>query len=258
MIANRTEYRVFRLCAMAWLLGWLVKIWYFFPYLRYHIFMFPVTAKQFPEFFLNNNVALIAYHLPIVCLFFLFIEKRVVLLFIASIMLACTTVLGLHIDTYNDMTFISSFWVALWLLWFAYNINDRAHIVRHAPYLAQCIIGLLFLGGTVGKLTPEYWSGEAFYNLVVRETPGPFGLYLLEHYSVETQKVIMAYVSKAIIVSEALLAIAPVYPYRLFCGFGIFTVAMLVVFRNVQILSVLACLAGMALACLLLIPARER
>ena len=256
MTEHRKEYVVFRLCVMAWLFGWYYKYWFFYGYFGHETFDFPVITPQFPQFFLHNGVALVVYYLPVFCLPALFIERRAISLSIAATLLVCATILGLHIDTYNDMTFISSFWIALWLLWFAYHIDDRAHIARHAPFLAKCIIGLLFLGGTVGKLTPQYWSGEAFYNLVVRETPGYVGTFLLTHFSVEEQKMIIGYLSKGIIIFEGLLALSPLYPYRIFCAFGIFSIAMLVLFRGLQILSVLSCLAGMTLACLLIMRGR--
>ena len=242
---------------MAWLFGWYIKLWFFYDYLRFEIFEFPVRSEQFPDFFLSNEISLAAYYLPALTLFPLFIEKRRVCIAISCVLLACATILGLHVNTYNDMTFVSSFWIAAWLLWFACSLNAHDHLARHAPMLAKCIIALLFLGGTVGKVTPEYWSGEAFYNLVVRETPAYFGNFLTAHFSADEQLAILAVVSKIIVLSEAALVLSPVYPYPLFCALSILTIVMLVLFRGFQILSVLSCLAGVSLACLLIPPRRS-
>lgn len=250
------EYLVFRICVAAWLFGWFFKYHYHFaPHLLQRIIAFPIVTEQFPSFFMNPYVAIIAYHLPLLCVFGFFIKRhiRTVYISIGLLLLLCTTILGLHIDTYNDMTFISSFWVAIWLAWYAYYIDDKEHIARHAPFLVKCIIALLFLGGTVGKLTPEYWSGEVFYNTVIHQTPGFFGEFISSAYSIEQQKVIIGFLSKVIIIAEGLLVLSPLFPYRFFAAFAALTIVMLVVFRSFQILSVLSCLAGITLTCLLLL-----
>lgn len=260
MIKTKTnrEYLVFRLAVIAWLIGWFFKYAFFAPHLLFQIHEYPVIIQQFPAFFQNKYVAGYAYFLPLLAIIGIFFQRRRVYLTIGLVLLSCATLLGLHIDTYNDMTFISSFWVAIWLVWYAYYIDDTDHIKQQAPMLAKCIIGLLFLGGTIGKLTPEYWSGEVFYNTVIRQTPGFFGSLVVQYCSVEQQKFIMSLVSKIIIIAEGLLVLSPVYPYRLFATFSALTILMLVFFRHWQILSVLSCLGGMVLACLLLIHQRQK
>ena len=253
MEQRNQQYLVFQLSVAAWLFGWFLKYKFFGAYLSNDIFAYPVLAKQFPRFFQNPSVAFTAYHMPILCPLGLLTQKRLVYIFISLLMLACTTILGLHSDTYNDMTFVSSFWVALWLVWYAFHIEDPQHIQTHAPFLTKCIIALLFLGGAVGKLTPEYWNGRAFYNLVVHQTPGYVGAYLINTFSIEHQKLIVGVLSKIIIITEGLLVLSPFYPYRFFCLFGVCVIIMLVLFRSWQIFSVLSCLAGIILACLLLL-----
>lgn len=255
--ANR-EYLVFRLSALAWLTGWFFKYGYFYPYLLHTTQVYPVTAAQFPAFFENPGVAAVVYHLPLLAAAGLFFQRRAVFIATGCLFLLCAGILGLHIDTYNDMTFVSSFWVAVWLIWYAVHIDKPDHIAEHAPFLAKCIVGLLFLGGTVGKLTPEYWSGEVFYNTVVRQTPGFFGMFVAKTFSVDQQRLIMSIISKGIIIVEALLVLSPLYPYRFYAAFASFSIVMLVVFRHWQILSVLSCLAGITLACLLLLRDRPR
>lgn len=253
MEQKNREYLVFQISVAAWLFGWFVKYKFFGPYLSSDIFAYPVFAEQFPRFFQNPSVAFTAYHMPVLCLLGLLTQRRLVYIVMSLLMLVCTTLLGLHISTYNDMTFISSFWAALWLVWYTFHMDDKQHIRVHAPFLVKCIIALLFLGGTAGKLTPEYWSGEAFYNLIVRQTPGYIGVYLINTFSVENQRLILGIVSKIIIVTEGLLVLSPLYPYRLFCLLGGSVIVMIVLFRSWQILSVLSCLAGIILSCLLLL-----
>lgn len=258
MSVDARLFRIFRLVVLAWLLGWFFKFTFFSTYFRHIIHAFPVTHEQFPSFFTNNVVSMLFYFLPVVVLPALFIPRRIIAMLTAGILLLASIVSGLHINTYNDMTFVSSFWVALWLLWLSIHIHNPQQAVVHGPRLIKCLIGMIFLGGTVGKLTDEYWNGEVFYNTVVKQTPGFFGLYLRENFPLDQQHAIVALISKLIIIVEAALVFSPLYPYRFFTIFGVFSVCMLVVFRSWQILSVLSCLTGMILGGLLLVNyARE-
>src|SRR3989338_2707867 len=101
MIERGKESLVFRLCVIAWLFGWFFKYTFFGEYFTHHIFDFPVTAEQFPRFFLSNQIAFTAYHLPALCILGLFVRKRSVYIVMSSLLLLCTTILGVHINTYN-------------------------------------------------------------------------------------------------------------------------------------------------------------
>ncbi len=245
-------FRIFRLVTLAWLIGWYFKFSFFATYFRHIIHAFPVSHELFPAMFTNNMISAWFYFLPVAVLPLLFVPRRAAALITSSVLLVCAVVTGLHINTYNDMTFVSSFWVALWLMWLSIHMNDLKHVQAHGPMLIKCLIGMIFLGGTVGKLTDEYWNGEVFYNTVVKQTPGFFGLFLREHFAIGQQQTIVAFISKLIIGVEALLVLSPLYPYRFFAVFGIFSVSMLVIFRSWQILSVLSCLTGMIIGGLML------
>ncbi len=246
-------FLVFRLTILTWLFGWFFKFKFLSRHYGFYTFVYPFFHEQFPAFFLDPAVSYIAFYLPLVAILVFLTNSRVIARGVSLVMLICAGILGLHINSYSDMTYISSFWVAMWLLWYAFHLDDPDHLRQHAPRLAQCVIGLLFLGGTVGKLTPEYWGGEAFHQLVVLDTPGFVGQLLTAFCPLQQQQFIMSILSKLIIVCEALLVLSPFYHYRFFAVFGVLTIVMLVLFRSWQILSVLSCLGGMVLACLLMV-----
>lgn len=250
---NKKIMAVFQWTVLAWLAGWYIKGKFFHPYLLFHIYAYPMTHAQFPPFFQNPAVAIAAYYLPILCFAGILLKRQAVYKLISLILFSCTVILGLHMDTYNDMTFISSFWVALWLVWYAFHLHDHDHIRRHAPLLVKCMVAMIFLGGTVGKLTPEYWSGEAFYNLIIHFQPQYVGRLIHDHFSIDHQKLFASVFAKLVILMEGLLIFSPFFHYYLFCALSVVTVITIVLFRSWTILSVLLCLSGMILSCLILL-----
>lgn len=246
-------FSVFQITTLAWLTGWFIKIKFFHSYLSYIIYAYPVMNNQFPPFFQNPALASSAFYLPVICFAGVLFRRRSVYQLISLLLLLCAVILGLHTDTYNDMTFISSFWVALWLVWYAFHLHDPDHIRQHAPFLAKCIIAVIFLGGTVGKLTHEYWSGEAFYNLLIHVQPQYLGRLIHDNLPLDQQKIFSGIFSKIVIFVEGSLIFSPIMPYYMFSILSVVAVITIVLFRSWTILSVLLCLAGMVLSCLILI-----
>ena len=140
----------------------------------------------------------------------------------------------LHLGSYNDATFTTSFWVALWMSWYAFRRprtdGDWALV---PPFVARCVISLVFLGGLVGKLTPEYWSGEAFLDIYDR----PYGVFGLAR----------AYVTPA-----ALPALAQVYSIGAIAMEGTAAASFLMPSRWAGLVTIAVMLSIVALSNLLL------
>lgn len=238
---------------MFWLAGWYLKAGFYFPYLVQTTKHYPVAHPFFPEFFLSPYVATVFYFLPLLVVPMLSFCGRGFVWVAAVLMALSAAVLNLHINTCNDATFVTSFWVALWLCWFTSQAGRATpHVRRHARFLAQCLIGVIFLGGTVGKLTPEYWDGEVMGRIFIVQTDqSPVGK-ILRHLSPELQKTAATWISRAVIGVEALLALSPFFPYRFVAVLGSAVFVVISIFSTWRIFSVLACLMGMLLACLLL------
>ena len=234
-----------------WLAGWYLKVFFYCPYLLRTAYEFPVAYPLFPEFFLDPNVSAVGYFLPLSAWAALCFPRWRIYCFTSTLLVICSIFMLLHINTYNDATFVTSFWVALWLLWFSTQMDRTDESVRiHGRKLAQGIVGIIFLGGIVGKITPGYWNGEVIYNIFwdAERTP----IYAILSTCPEQMRPLAAMViSRMIIIGEAVMALAPVLSYRatvLFAGI-IFTVMTL--FSTWRILSVHGSIIGMLLGCLL-------
>ena len=171
---TRRSRLVFRVVVGFWLFGWYCNapgtpgfLHNFIEALRYQL-----DDPLFPAFMQSARLALVLYLTPVFLLLPLLWPRRELArgatVLMGSVSFACC----LHLETCNDATFVTSFWVALWLGWFVWNGDRRdKHFYAIARGLAHAAIGMVFLGGLVGKLTPEYGSGEAFYRLYFRDNP---------------------------------------------------------------------------------------
>ncbi|MEM9589644.1 MAG: hypothetical protein AAGA03_20340 [Planctomycetota bacterium] len=83
---------------------------------------------------------------------------------------AALTILMIHQGSYNDATFLTSWWAAVWCSWVAGQMErrDAALTGQRAARLACLILSLIMLGPAIGKWTIEYWSGEVFYEIYYR------------------------------------------------------------------------------------------
>ncbi len=248
---NPTNLLVFRLAAIGWLIGWYAKAGRFLTELP-NTELPGIDHPLFPSVFENPGVALIAYLLPILALWLLSVRRPGMLLGAAGVLLVASLVLMLHISTCNDATFVVSFWVALWLLWLAHaSALPAAEIRKQGTTLASCILGVIFLGGAVGKFTAEYWNGDAFHQLYFQQKynfPYP---WLRTQFLPETLRTLATTFSRCAILGECLLALAPLYPRRLICIAGPLVMALMVAVSTWTLISVMAGLMGMMLACLL-------
>jgi hypothetical protein len=84
--------------------------------------------------------------------------------------LACTVML-LHQGTYNDMTFTTVWWCNVWALWYVWrmDVDPPGELRRKAAFLSRLLISVVLIGGAVGKMTGEYWSGEVFFEIYFRD-----------------------------------------------------------------------------------------
>src|SRR6185436_469088 len=94
-----------------------------------------------------------------------------------------SAVLLLHQDTHNDATFVTSFWAGVWFLWFVSQMHrEDDSFVAHARSLALCVVAMIFWGGFVGKLTPEYWSGQVLADIFMEQNFGALGGWVRSHF----------------------------------------------------------------------------
>lgn len=243
--------RMFRIVAGAWLVGWFWKAWFFAGYYFSEIWAHPFRYAGLPRVLVHPATAACAWAAPALAALAIAVPRAWLVRSAAALMTAAALVACLHFETFSDATFVTSFWVGLWLVWFTANIGrtDPA-LYLHARTLAQCTLALVFLGGAVGKLTPEYTSGDAFYHLYFVQKPSWPYSWLRQVLSPDALHTLAAWFSRVVIAGELALALAPLWPYRAVAIAGTAVMAAMVVISTLNLLSVMACLIGLLLALL--------
>jgi len=222
---------------------------------------FPITAHPLiPELYRAPWLAQMSLTLPILgAAGFGFAHPRL-LGGIAVLLGLCSLLLLGHIFSYNDATYTTAFWTSLWLIWGASRLSSTvasAGTVHHAIALGQGIIGLCFFGGFIGKLTPEYWSGEAFFHLYMVQKDSPPFIWIREHCSPQTMRYWATWFARVMVVSEGLLTTLILWPTR-FAAIGTACVfALMILLATPQLLSVLGSLGGLMAACVFLSERRS-
>jgi len=245
----RPTVRCARILVAFWLAGWFLKGEFFRLYLFQTIVGYPFVMDFFPEFFRSAQVAQCFYLLPLFVLTVFIRPYRTYFFLAAVIMTVSSFVLLLHQDTHNDATFLTSFWVGLWLIWFSTQMHrDDDDFFVHARSLALCVVGLNFLGGFVGKLTPEFWNGKALADIFMEQNYGVIGSRIRAAFSEHDLRTYFQWISKAVVVGEGMLALSPILPYRLVVWVGIPFMAGISLFTTWRIFSVLFCLIGLLIA----------
>jgi hypothetical protein len=251
--------RVFRIVAGFWLAGWFINA----PGDPGFLLNFrdalavPLSHEGFPRAATDARVAFAIYLAPLAALPAWLLVDRFARAASALFVVASLGAL-LHLETCSDATFATSFWVSLWLLWFSHQgARDDAAFLAIARGAAHAVLGLLFLGGFLGKCTPQYWSGDAFYGLYFQSGTGFPYPWLRGHLSAESVRSLATWFSRTALVGEGVLMLAPLLPTRFVLGLFTLTMATMMVARNYNLFSVLGCLLGLMIGAELL-RRRER
>lgn len=249
---------VFRVVAAGWWLGWFWKAPFYAGYLLDETFAWRLDYPDFPAVLQHPAVSAAAWLAPAAALPALVWPRppAVLLRAAAAILAASALVLCIHLETFTDATFVTSFWVAAWLLWLAFQ-DDSTRTRLHARVLAQCLVAALFLGPAIGKLTTEYTGGEAFYRIYfLGKDSWPYP-WLRAHVAPETLRELATWFSRAAIAGELLLSVSPLLPPRFAAIFGITFLVGMVVVSTWYLVSVLASLAALLVGALLLSRASD-
>lgn len=127
----------------------------------------PLQDHFFPTLLQSTWLLVAAYLGTLISVLSLILSRRQHLLRItSSSACVCLALMCIHQQSYNDVTFLTCFWTSVWSWWFVRQLGQPAEaLLQRAAFLAHAILSVIFLGGTVGKLTPGYWSGEVLYNI---------------------------------------------------------------------------------------------
>lgn len=240
----------FRVVLAAWLFGWFVNAPGFWDNFRDGLAV-PMHLPTLPRGLCDERVAMAFYVIPIVGLAALFAPRAARA--VTAVLVVCALGALLHGQTGSDATFLTSFWSATWLAWTAHGggrDDDRALV--HGRALAQAIVGTLFLGAAIGKLTPEFEGGQAFYELYFRHNGNWPYPWLRRELAVDSVRGLATAFSRCAIAAELVLAGAPLWPSSfVLSGVAVTALAMMTAW-TFHLASVLSSVVGLAVAAYLL------
>ncbi|WP_182866298.1 hypothetical protein [Stieleria mannarensis] len=161
----------------------------------------------------------------------------------------CLGVLLIHQASHNDMTFATSLWASIWVFWFTTRMDrdEPSELFRRGAFLSRAIASMILLGGAVGKWTPEYWSGEVFFDIYFLDRDFWVFNYLRETYDAETLRGIATWYSRKVIVVETLFGFGLwLLPPKWAAALGMAIFFSIAFFSNHLLYSVLLCLVGLS------------
>lgn len=162
--------------------------------------------------------------------------------------LVCMFGLCIHQGSYNDVTFLTCFWVAAWCAWFTIRIHDpEDELISKGKTLAVMILSMIFLGGAVGKWTPGYWSGEVLYEIYFVDRDFWFFNLLRANLNSEMLREFATYYSRMVIIVETACAFLWLLPPKIASGIALSVFLGIAVFSNVYLFSVMFCLFGLTI-----------
>jgi hypothetical protein len=178
--------------------------------------MRPLAVPFFPEVLQNFALAAAAYCVPLVLGSWALLRASPRAAWVALLsFFGGSCVLLLHQDTYNDATFVTSFWVSLIGLWFhRASARAGAELASRTAYLTQLLIGLLFFGGFVGKLSPGYFDGSTLYRIYFAERNHFTFVWLRELLSPAQLRTAACVYSWFVLCVEGVLATVPLWSAR--------------------------------------------
>jgi hypothetical protein len=241
--------RALRIASAGWLVGWYWKVVFFVGHLR-EALAWPIDLPSLPGPLRAPWIAAVAYALPIVAAPAIWFGGRRARLAGAAALALAAAVGCVHVELFNDATFVTSFWTALWIAWLASAPDEE--LARHGPRLARCVVAFVFLGGAVGKLSASYFSGEALYHLYFLQKDGWPYTALRAAVSDPALRTIARWFSRLVIAGELALALGPVVPHRPYVWAACAAIGLMVLSSTFYLFSVLAALVGVLIASTLL------
>lgn len=178
----------------------------------------------------------------------LFVRSKLALRCHAITTLVCMFGLCIHQGTYNDVTFVTCFWVSTWCVWYTFRLDDPADILlSKAKVFGILIISLIFLGGAAGKWTPGYWSGEVIYEIYFAGRDFWFFNLLRANMEVDALREFATYYSRMVVLSETACAFLWLLNPRTGSAIALIMFLGITLFSNVLLFSVTLCLIGLAI-----------
>jgi hypothetical protein len=231
--------------------GLLVTWWSRFPLSARGLLVIrdrPLVDPFFPAWLQRFDVACAAYLVP-GTLGVLALHPRLRAQGLALFALGAGVLL-VHQAAYNDASFVTALWTSLIGLWLWRREQRGGVPPEQAAAMTQLFVGVLFLGGLVGKLTPGYLDGSVFFDIYFRDRDYlPFRLARswLEPGALRSAATVY---SRFVLGVELSLATLPLWPARLGLGFAVLGLCGLTLLSNPYLISVVAGPLSLCVLCL--------
>ena len=210
---------------------------------------YPVVDPFFPEFFSAQPVLIAAYVAAVAGSFLVIgLREKLPLLILGCISIGGLSILCLHQNSYNDVTFLTCAWSSLWCLWLTSRLGEAFEtLYPRAAWLSHMVLSLIFFGAAVGKLTPGYWSGEVIYEIYFRERD--FWTYnlLRDSLSAEALRNAATWHSRMVVISEFVVAFVWLMTRKVASFVTIVVLCGIALTNNLSLFSVVTCLIALSL-----------
>ena len=209
----------------------------------------PLEDPFFPAIFRSEKLFAGSYVVCLVCLVLaMFFVQRTRILTMCLIASVSLFVLMVHQQTYNDVTFLTSFWCSLWCTWFVYSARKEPanELMPKAAFVAHFIVGTIFLGGAVGKYTQGYWSGEILHGIYFEGRDFWSYNFIRSMLADSALPEISKWHSRIVIVSETCAAFIWLLPARSASILGIVMLLGIALTNNFYLISVVGCLVALS------------
>ncbi|QDT02574.1 hypothetical protein K227x_09520 [Rubripirellula lacrimiformis] len=238
-----------RVVQLGMLAGLLWKISYFVAAMEVYR-RIPLRDDFFPDAMQSTNVLIAAFMATCAAIVLNIVTaSRPLQLVCGAVTLLGSTVLCIHQGSYNDMTFVTTWWTALWSLWYIAGMTstDADAFLRRAAFLSRLILSMILLGGAAGKWTGEYWSGEVFFDIYFRNRDFWLFNLLRDNLTAETLREVATWYSRKVIIVETVAGLGLwMLPARWAAAVGIVLLSSIALLSNFLLFSVLMCLIGLA------------
>jgi len=195
----------------------------------------PIRQDYFPALLSSPYTAVGLFGLLLLSDVGLIIFKQFQLVF-AIVAALCSYLISIHQEGFFVQSMVVSLWTSLFLCWyFLQKERDEQKVLL----LSRMVISLVFFCGTIGKMTPEYWSGEVFYNLHFPRFSNDL-------------KVITFY-SRMTVIAEAVLALSFSVRHRLMIYVTLLMIVGMWILTVPKAVDAVGPLVGLALANALLV-----
>lgn len=224
--------------------------WSYFQFSAVIYANIPLDDPFFPDVLRSVYTISLAYMFTVAAVVLSFVTaSRQIQRLCSWLTIVGTTILCIHQGSYNDMTFVTAWWVSLWSLWYVYRDwdHDPDQLLRRAALLSRLIISMILLGGAVGKWTSEYWSGEVFYDIYFLDRDFWVFNLLRSNFDAETLQEIAKWYSRQVVVVESAAGFGLwLLPPRWAAIVAIVALMSIALLSNFLLFSVLSCVIGLA------------